>query len=170
MKRPALFRRVPQLRAPSSDPLLGPEVADEFPALGSDIDVLNEALFPHFEKLDRAALKSQNGFRLSQVVLIIGGLIATLLGAVQAALPTSAWAGIVEVSLVLVLGVLFVVSGRLSFQEDYLDRRLKAERLRAECFFFLARVGGYSTLDDAGSRDLLKQRVNLIKTGARNRD
>src|SRR5690348_362102 len=98
MKRPALFRRVPKLRAPSSDPLLPPGVAEEFPALGSDIAVLNEQLLPHFEKLDRAALRSENGFRLAQVVLIIGGLIATLLGAVQAALPTSAWAGIVEVS------------------------------------------------------------------------
>jgi hypothetical protein len=165
MKRPALFRRVPKLRAPSSDPLLPPGVAEEFPALASDIAVLNEQLFPHFEKLDSAALKSQNGFRLSQVVLIIGGLVATLLGAIQAALPTSAWAGIVEVSLVLVLGVLFVVSGRLSFQEDYLDRRLKAERLRAECFFFLARVGGYSALDEDGSRVLLQRRVALIKAG-----
>jgi hypothetical protein len=165
LKRPALFRRAPKLRAPSSDPLLPTGVAEEFPALASDIDVLKEELFPDFEKLDVAALRSQNGFRLSQLVLIVGGLAATLLGAIQAALPKSAWAGIVEVSLVLVLGVLFVVSGQLSFQEDYLDRRLKAERLRAECFFFLARVGGYSALDENGSRVLLEQRVALIKAG-----
>lgn len=166
MKCPALFRRVPKLRAPPSDPLLPAEVAEEFPALGPDIDVLNEALFPEFQKLDVAALKSQNGFRLSQLVLIVGGLLATLLGAIQAALPRSAWAGIVEVTLVLILGVLFVVSGQLSFQEDYLDRRLKAERLRAECFFFLARAGGYSALDENRSRLLLKQRVALIKAGS----
>jgi len=166
MKRPALFRRVPTLRAPSSDPLLPAGVAEEFPALGSDIDVLKKELFADFEKLDVAALKSQNGFRLAQLVLIVGGLIATLLGAIQAALPKSAWAGVVEVSLVLVLGVLFVVSGQLSFQEDYLDRRLKAERLRAECFFFLARAGGYSALDEHGSRGLLERRVALIKAGS----
>jgi uncharacterized protein DUF4231 len=166
MKRPVLFRRVPKLRAPSSSRLLPVGVAEEFPALGSDIDALNENLFTDFEKLDSAALKSQNGFRLSQMVLIVGGLAATLLGAIQAALPKAAWAGIVEVTLVLVLGVLFVVSGQLSFQEDYLDRRLKAERLRAECFFFLARVGGYSALDETGSRALLEQRVALIKVGS----
>jgi hypothetical protein len=162
---PALFRRVPRLRKPSSRPLLPGRIAEEFPDLSSDIEDLGE-LFKEFEKLDVAALGSQNQFRRAQFILIVGGLIATLLGAIQAALPKSAWAGIVEVCLVAVLVSVFLVTGQLNLKDDYLDQRLKAERLRAECFFFLARVGGYSALDDDRSRALLEHRVALIKAGS----
>lgn len=167
MKGPALFRRVPKLRAPSSFPLLpaGVEEKEEFKDLAQDISFLRVKLFGEFEELDVVALERQNGFRLAQFLMIIGGLIATLLGSIQAALH-SHWAGIAEAALVLALVVLFQVNGQLNLKQDYLDQRLKAERLRAECFFFLARVGGYSALDDAGSRDLLKKRVNLIQTGS----
>jgi hypothetical protein len=167
-KLPALIRRVP-IPGPAESWLPLPdgiEETDEYKPLASDITILRTELFKEFEKLDIAALRRQNGFRLGQFLMIIGGLIATLLGALQAALPDSHWPGIAEAGLVLGLALLFLANGQLNLKQDYLDQRLKAERLRAECFFFLARVGGYSALDDAGSRDLLKQRVNLIKTGS----
>lgn len=166
MKGPALFRRVPKLRASSSYPLLPPGVVKEFAALAPDIKVLEEKLFRQFEALDVAALKSQNGFRLAQVLLIFGGLVGTLLGAIQAALPNAAWAGITEAILVAVLGLVFQAGGQLNFRQDYLDQRLKAERLRAECFFYLARVGQYSSLDEPASRVLLEHRVALIQAGS----
>jgi Protein of unknown function (DUF4231) len=168
LKSPALFRRVPIPVATTSYALLPDEIEemDEYKPLASDIAALRAELFEDFKTLDVAALRRQNGFRLGQFLMIIGGLIATLLGAVQAALPDSHWPGIAEAGLVLALALLFLANGQLRFKQDYLDQRLKAERLRAECFFFLARVGGYSALDDAGSRDLLKKRVNLIKTGS----
>jgi hypothetical protein len=166
MKRPALFARVPKLRAPSSLPLLPAEIAKEFPELSSDIGVLADELFKDFEKLDVAALGSQNGFRRAQFLLIVGGLVATLLGAIQAALPKAGWAGLIEVCVVTALVLLVGLTGQLNFKQEYLDQRLQAERLRAECFFFLARAGGYSTLDGDGSRSLLEKRVALIKTGS----
>jgi hypothetical protein len=168
LKSPALFRRVPIPRAATSYALLPEKIeeTDEYKPLASDIKVLRAEVFDEFQKLDMAALRRQNGFRVGQFLMIIGGLIATLLGALQAALPDSHWPGIAEAGLVLGLALLFLANGQLNLKQDYLDQRLKAERLRAECFFFLARVGGYSTLDDAGSHDLLKQRVNLIKTGS----
>lgn len=165
MKRPALFRRVPKLRTPSSYPLLPPGVAKEFAALEPDINILEQKLFKQFEALDGAALKSQNGFRLAQVLLILGGLLATLLGAIQIAQPHTAWAGITEAILVAALAFVFQVSGEINFKQDYLDQRLKAERMRAECFFYLARVGQYSALDSAASSVLLEHRVALIQTG-----
>lgn len=167
MEGPALFRRVPKLRAPTSYPVLPPgvEEKDEFKILSPDIDFLRSNLFGEFEKLDNAALERQHGFRLGQFLMILGGLIATVLGSIQAALH-SHWAGIAEAGLVAALVVLFQINGDLNLKQDYLDQRLKAERLRAECFFFLARVGGYSELNEAKSRDLLERRVKLIRTGS----
>jgi len=168
MKGPALLRRVPTPRAATSYALLPDEIeeTDDYRPLASDIKVLRTELFEEFKTLDIAALKRQNGFRLGQFLMIIGGLIATLLGSLQAALPHTHWPGIAEAVLVLALALLFLANGQLKFKQDYLDQRLKAERLRAECFFFLARVGGYSALDEAGSRNLLEKRVKLIKTGS----
>lgn len=165
---PALLRRVPIPRAATSSALLPDKIeeTERYRPLAPDIQVLRAELFEEFRTLDTTALRRQNGFRLGQFLMIIGGLIATLLGALQAALPDSHWPGIAEAGLVLALALLFLANGQLNLKQDYLDQRLKAERLRAECFFFLARVGGYSTLDDAGSRELLRQRVNLIKTGS----
>ncbi len=168
LKSPALLRRIPIPRAATSYPLLPDKIeeTEKYKPLASDIEVLRAEVFEEFKALDTAALRRQNGFRLGQFLMIIGGLIATLLGALQAALPDSRWPGIAEAGLVLGLALLFLVNGQLNLKQDYLDQRLKAERLRAECFFFLARVGGYSALNDAGSRDLLKRRVNLIKAGS----
>jgi hypothetical protein len=165
MTRPALFRRIPSFRAPASDPLLPRNAAQRSPDLESDLEVLRQELFPGFEELDRTALSSQHGFRLAQVLLIVGGLIATVLGAIQTALAGSRWAGIAETVLLAALGGVFRFSGDLNFKQDYLDQRLKAERMRAECFFYLARAGPYSGLDPAALPGELQHRVALITTG-----
>lgn len=165
MTRPALFRRIPSFRAPASDPLLPANAAVQFPELESDLEVLQRELVPSFDELDHAALRSQHGFRLAQLLLIAGGLIATVLGAVQAALSGSRWAGIAETVLLAALGGLFKFSGDLNFKQDYLDQRLKAERMRAECFFYLARAGPYSNLDPAELPSELQHRVALITIG-----
>lgn len=149
----------------SSSPPIPDAAIDEFGVLGPDINALKEVLFEDFQRLDIAALKSQNGFRFAQLLLIVGGLVATLLGSIQAALPHSNWAGILEACVVAALGAVFSLSGQLNFKGDYLDQRLKAERLRAECFFYVARVGEYGALDADASRQLLEKRVDLIKSG-----
>jgi Protein of unknown function (DUF4231) len=100
-----------------------------------------------------------------QILMIVGGLIATLLGSIQAAFQDASWAGITEFALIAALVVVFVANRKLNPREAYVDRRLKAERLRAECFYFLAYVGQYGDRNEENSRALLKQRVELIKAG-----
>jgi hypothetical protein len=166
MDRPALIRRLPKLRAPSeSQPVLPADTADKYPELKGDLVALEEELAPRFKELDLEALRNQHGFRLGQVLLIFGGLIATVLGAVQAALSHAAWAGIAEAIILAMLGAVFRLVGDLNLKENYLDQRLKAERLRAEFFFFLARAGEYGKLDPDAARRLLRQRATKIKAG-----
>jgi Protein of unknown function (DUF4231) len=166
MDRPALIRRLPTLRAPrESEPVLPPGTAANDAELKDDLAALEQELAPEFSELDLAALRSQHGFRLGQVLLIFGGLVATVLGAVQAALHHAAWAGIAEAVILAVLGAVFRLVGDLNFKENYLDPRLKAERLRAEFFFFLARTGQYGKLDPDAARRLLRQRSIKIKAG-----
>lgn len=166
-KLPALIRRVP-IPGPAESWLPLPdeiEKKEEYEALAFDIRILRTELFEEFKKLDIAALKRQNYFRLVQFLMIAGGLIATLLGSIQAAFPHSHWAGKVEFVLIAVLIALFVANALLNPRKAYLDRRLKAERLRAECFYFLACVDPYTGRDKANSGALLKERVELIKAG-----
>lgn len=166
MRRPALIRRLPGLRAPrESQPVLPADTANRYEELRDDLAALDQELAPQFEELDLEALRNQHGFRLGEVLLIFGGLIATVLGTVQAALRHSAWAGIAEAIILALLGAVFRLVGDLQLKENYLDQRLKAERLRAEFFFFLARTGQYGKLDPDAARRLLRQRATRIKAG-----
>jgi hypothetical protein len=145
--------------------VLPADTATKYPELKDDLAVLERDLSPQFEEVDLAALRNQHGFRLGQVLLIFGGLIATVLGTVQAALHHAAWAGIAEAIILAVLGALFRLVGDLNLKENYLDQRLKAERLRAEFFFFLSRAGQYSALDPDAAQRLLRQRAIKIRAG-----
>jgi hypothetical protein len=166
MPRPALIRRLPRLRSPSaSQPVLPTDTATDHPGLKDDLETLEQELAPSFAELDLEALRNQNGFRLGQVLLIFGGLVATILGTLQAALAHSAWAGIAEAIILALLGAVFRLVGDLNLKENYLDKRLKAERLRAEFFFFLARTGQYGELDQTAARQLLRQRTVKITAG-----
>jgi hypothetical protein len=97
MARPAVFKRFPSLRMRPADALIvSPELRASCPALEDDFAVLDRELLPRFQELDRTALQAQNQFRLEQVVLILGGVLAVLLGALQGALRDAAWPGVVE--------------------------------------------------------------------------
>ena len=169
MPAPALLHRFPRLRArPAASPILPPAERAAFPALEQDFAVLDLELVPRFEALDREAGRAQNGFRLAQVLLILGGLAATVLGAVQAVQASQGgaqWAGFAEAGVVAVLGAVLAISGDLRFKHDYLDARLQAERLRAEYFLYLARAAEYSGRSDEEAPRLLRRRVRNITTG-----
>jgi hypothetical protein len=141
------------------------DTATKHPELADDLAALEQELAPQFQELDLEALRNQHGFRLGQVLLIFGGSVATILGTVQAALSHAAWAGITEAIILAVLGAVFRLVGDLNFKENYLDQRLKAERLRAEFFFFLARTGQYGEIDPPAARRLLRERTARIKAG-----
>jgi hypothetical protein len=91
--RPALIARFPKLFwHPSLDakwandwPVVPPEQPGEYPELAADLAVWREQLEPRFRRLDHQAQILQNQFWRQHVALIVGGLVATSLGTIQAA-------------------------------------------------------------------------------------
>ena len=118
---------------------------------------------PGFRALDSEALATQNQFRLEQFLLIMGGILATLLGVLQTALAAARWPGIAESILASVLAALAMRSRTLNAQQRYLTTRLRAETLRGEYFLFLGRIGDYA--DEATRTQRLKRRVDEITWG-----
>jgi hypothetical protein len=155
-RRPALLARFPRLfwrssvddQWPDDWPVVSPEHLEEYPALSADLALWREQLESRFRKLDHRAQILQNQFWRQHVALIIGGLVATSLGAIQAALG----AGVVGLAVAqavltgLLAGLTVVIRSRRA-QQGYLEARLRAERLKSEFFLFLGRVGDYAAGD-----------------------
>jgi hypothetical protein len=165
--KPALLASLPRLRWRGGRryPLVRPELAGASPALAPDFEILERELLPDFYRLDEAALRAQNTFRLGQLFVIVGGAIATSLGAVQAALGGGVTAiGIAEALVAGSLaGAATYVRGREA-QRDYFTTRLKAERLRGEFFLFLGRTRPYDSDDDDHRLARLREQVAVITT------
>jgi hypothetical protein len=162
----ALFKRLPSLRwsPPRDQNIIPTEAQTQSPAFSDDFKTLEDELMPHFRELDGEALRVQNQFRLDQVMLIFGGALATILGAVHASLGAGVvWAGISEAVLAAVLSAVALRMQATHAQERYFSDRLKAERLRTEYFLFLGRVGTYA--DEQERLPCLIRRVADIKSG-----
>jgi hypothetical protein len=162
--KPALLRRLPTLvyREGAQTSIVEPEARSGLGALSADLTVLDEVLEPTFQRLDAAALRAQNSYRLLRLLLIFGAAIATLLGTWQAASDGSEWAGLAEGLVGATLaGVTALLQAR-GFHRRYLGTRLGAERLRSEYFLFLARTGGYEA-DSAAARRRLEEQVLRIE-------
>jgi hypothetical protein len=163
MTRPALLRRFPTLRSKDvSTPVLPPDVAQRFPLLAPDVEVLDEVVGPVFAESDRAALHHQNAYRRQQVLMILGGAVLSGLGGLQAALSDERWPGLVLAVLGIVLAGLGQMAGELKTFERFLDERVKAERLRAMYFRFLSRTGRYAGDDRVVT---LRRAVLAVKAG-----
>lgn len=163
--KPAFLAPRPRFfwRAGEHYPLVSTELRAASPALGGDFDVLDHEVLPDFYELDEGALRAQNAFRLGQLLVLLGGALATSLGAVQAALGGGvAEIGIVEalVGGLLAAGVAYV-RGRQA-QREYFTTRLKAEQLRGEYFLFLGRVPPYDCDDDSERLRRLREQVSKI--------
>ena len=141
----ALFKRLPQLRwkPPEDQEIIPLDARKHCPELATDFDTLAKELMPHFRELDAKALRLQNEFRLEQVLLILGGTLATILGVLQASLG-AVWSGIIESVLAAVLSAIAMRAKTMRAQQGYFTERLKAEKLRAEYFLFLGRIGNYA--------------------------
>jgi hypothetical protein len=172
LRRPAILAYFPRLRWRDEPPPLDlaaydPVLYDRFPedveaACADDVALLRRFLIPHFVAEDREALRAQNEFRRDQVVLIMGGVVATGL----AALPGEAhWAGwkVAAAIWTAFLATWAARSRDLSAQARWRTCRLKAELLRGEYFLFLARAKPYD--DDACRARNLKKRVAEIRSG-----
>jgi conflict system pore-forming effector with SLATT domain len=118
---------------------------------------------PRFRKLDHRARILQNQFWRQHLALIIGGLLATSLGAIQAAVGGGVEAlAVAQVLLTGGLAGLTVLIRSRRAQHGYLTARLRAERIKSEFFLFLARVGGYGERGDPAAR--LIEQVGDIET------
>lgn len=163
----ALFKRLPSLRwsPPRDQEIVPAEAQTQSPAFAGDFKTLDDELMPHFRELDAEALLVQNQFRLQQVTLIFGGVLATILGALHASFGAApaVWAGIIESVLAATLSAVALRAQGTHAQERYFTDRLKAEKLRTEYFLFLGRVGAYA--DDRERLACLIRRVADIKSG-----
>jgi hypothetical protein len=168
--RPALIARFPRLfwrlpensRWPGDWPVVEQDQVTEYPALADDLKVWLEQLEPRFRRLDHRAQILQNQFWRQHLALIIGGLVATSLGAVQAAVGGGV-IGLAAAQAVLtgaLAGLTVLIRSRRA-QQGYLNARLQAERIKSEFFLFLARVGDYHA-DSPVTR--LQQQVDDIET------
>ncbi len=162
-----LFKRLPRLVwSPLRDEdIVPPDAQAQHPALAQEFKTLEGELLPHFRELNAGALQYQNEFRRDQLVLILGGALAAVLGVLHATVTQGAatWAGITEAVLAAALSALALRARTVGGQQRYFTSRLKAEKLRAEYFLFLGGVGTYA--DTKGRLPNLIRRVAEIKSG-----
>jgi hypothetical protein len=160
--KPALIRRLPRLRynPPAVQPLVPEGARGNYPQLRSDLNVVDATLQPAFATLDAEAGKAQNRHRLLRLAIILGATTATLLGVWQTADDGAAVAGVLETIVSGAVAALAWLMRKRRYHRKFLHTRLAAERLRAECFLFLARTSGYE--GDSPSKTLV-ERVKAIE-------
>ena len=169
MKWPALVARFPKpfwWRPDPDEPWDGdwpvlPEGADQlYPQLVPDFQIWRDRFERTFRRLDHDAQLLQQQFWRQQVTLIAGGLLATALGAFQAANGggNRGVAAALAVLAGLLTGLTALVRARRA-QQGYLTARLKAERVKSEYFLFRARAGAYG---GSGREGRLRQQVEDI--------
>jgi len=132
--------------------------------LEDDFKILEERLMDNFRRLDNEALRAQNHFRWQQIILIVGGVVASTLGAVRVAAPeTAPWPGAIEAVIATTLTAVAFIARQTESQKKYFSNRLKTEMLRGEYFLFLGRLGAYK--DDSSRVRNLIRRVVEIESG-----
>lgn len=173
-RRPAMLQHFPRLRWPHQEPVesvdplkFDPILHAPFPPAlvhdyAADLDVLGRHLLPQYLFEDREALRAQNEFRRDQIILIIGGVIATGLAALPAVLRGDAW----SVAAAIFTAFLAAWASRsrdLASHERWRTSRLKAELLRGEYFLYLGRARPYD-VEGCRNRNLMR-RVAEIRSG-----
>jgi hypothetical protein len=159
----SLLARRPHLRGPTtSHPVLPADARTVYPALAEDVDILEQIVTPEFTRYDISALRDQNRYRGQQVLLMLGAVVVTGLGGIQAALPDARWPG----AALAVVAVLLATSGRWAGEQGsldgYLAARVKAERLRALYFRYLSRTGPFAGPDRTAA---LRRAVLAVRAG-----
>src|SRR5258708_1757830 len=84
LRRIALFKRFPKLQPMAETPyIIKPEEQSKYPGFKEDFETLERELMPYFRVLDNEALRGQNGYRWTYIILIFGGTFVTILGIIQ---------------------------------------------------------------------------------------
>ncbi len=147
----ALLSRFPKLSRyppvdepwPSDWPVV--ERPGDYATLAEELAVWAKVGEQRFRPLDHEAQILQNQFWRQHVALILGGLLATSLGAFQATAGGRWKVGAAAIQAVLaglLAGLTVLVRSRRA-QHGYLSARLRAERIKSEFFLFVAQAGEY---------------------------
>jgi SMODS and SLOG-associating 2TM effector domain 3 len=162
--RPALLARFPRFvrrRLPPDWPVVPDGAEAQFPRLAEDLQLWRTRLEDRFRELDHRALRLQQQFWRQQVTLLLGGLLATALGAYQAAQGSgNPYVAVVQAVVTGLLAGVTVLARGQHAQRGYLTARLKAERIKSEFFLFLGCAAGY---DDGDRVVRLLQQVEDIE-------
>jgi SLOG in TRPM, prokaryote len=129
----------PRLRLEPPGPLLGPRAEDRYPALRTRIEEADRIVFPAFAALDVAARAEQNRYRWFTMLALMGGLLTTAFGALQAWLNSQPWPGVVVATVGAATSALTTVARRQGSLQTYLTARIRAERLRSLYFEHLTK-------------------------------
>lgn len=142
-----MLKRFPRFRPPHSHPIISAAKREAYPALATDLVVIDRELAPAFEECDSNAMRYQHRYRRPQVLILLGSALVVGLGGLQVALPDQWWPGVV----LAVVGVVLAARSRFAKEQgwlhNYLDERVKAEGLRSDCFRYLSRTGNCASDD-----------------------
>lgn len=142
-----LFARLSFRSPTNSPPVIPDEKRKEYPALAEDFAILDKVVSDAFHKSDLAALRHQNRYRNQQLLVLIGAVVTSGLGGLQALLQDQRWPGILLAAFGAALAISSKATSELGAQKAYLAERMKAERLRALHFRFLSRTRRYVGAD-----------------------
>jgi hypothetical protein len=136
--------------------------SDRYPQLRGDIEIADRILGPALRDADARAVSDQGKFRVAELAILYGGVIAVGLAVAATQVRTF---GLVEALLAAALGALAFISRNLKWQPRWLKNRWLAETLRAERFLFIGRLGEYG---EAAEPDrVLRRRLVDIERMAR---
>ena len=125
-------------RAATPPPLLTAGATVRYPALRQRLADADGIVYPAFASCEKEAQVEQNRYRWFIVLAIVGGLLTTTFGAVQAWLQSVAWPGVVVATLGAATSAITTVARRQGSLHNYLTARIRAERLRSLYFEYLA--------------------------------
>jgi hypothetical protein len=131
---------MPRLRFHPEPPgsLFAPGAGARYPELRQRLADADAVVHPAFASCDVEAQVEQNRYRWFVVLAILGGLLTTAFGAVQAWLQSAAWPGVVVATLGAASSAITTVARRQGSLQNYLSARIRAERLRSLYFEYLA--------------------------------
>ena len=159
-----LFRRFP-LRYPRlyRGYIVEPADRTQYPTFAENFEVLDRELEPFFREFENLAQREQYWYRLTYVILLLGGALTSILIIMQIAFLASQ--GFSLAGTVVAAVVVGATMGARSFNHHgrYLDARLVAERLRGEYFLFLGYIDQYN--EDKDRVQKLRERVVEIRQG-----
>jgi Protein of unknown function (DUF4231) len=127
-------------------------------------------IYPEYARWDITARREQNRHRWFSVLAIVGALLTTAFGAVQAWLADETWPGVAVATLGAATSVLTSMARRQGTLYNYMSARTRAERLKSLYFEHLGQPP--PTSDRAAADDemfQLAKRVTQISSGALSR-